>query len=285
MSVSVSADLRLEVDVPGAPAVSAHLTGTGGALTLHVDEPFVFAGRRDAPAIRGLAAGLAQRGLIVTVVGPSGPLVTLGACRASWWQRRLTRSRHIKVEKGAGLWSLARGRAQSRNVAALPAADLAPPPTMWPPAPTLLRRPRSVTTTHDPDRGGNPRLVMAPSAHPGPDERPPVFRLRRDVTTIGSAPDSDIRLAGVAERHAEIHHDDEDEFVILAVEGTPLVHGAPVQRALLRNGTRVEVGDATLVFAREEYADHGRPYGGRVGGELGRQRTQPPRSQAQRRRS
>ncbi len=281
MAVSVTADLRLAVDIPGASPVSAHLTGAGTALTLQVDEPFVFAGRRDAGAIRGLAAGLARRGVTVTVVGPSGPLVTLGSCRASWLQRRVTRSRNIRIEQRAGLWSLARGRAQSRNVTALPTAELAPPATVWPPAPTFLRRRRSVTTTHDPDRGGDPRLVMAPSAHPGPDERPPVFPLRRDVTTIGSAPDSDIRLPGLAGRHAEVHHDEEDEFVLVAVEGAALVHGAPVQRALLRNATRVELGGSTLVFVREEYADHGRPYGGRVGGELGHQRRQPPRSQVQ----
>ena len=32
-----------------------------------------------------------------------------------------------------------------------------------------------------------------------------------------------------------------------------------------------------MSFYREEYADHGRPYGGRVGGEIGHQRPQPPR--------
>jgi hypothetical protein len=217
----------------------------------------------------------------VTVVGPSGPLVTLGSCRASWLQRRLTRSRHIRIERGAGLWSLARGRAQSREVSAFPPADLAPPATVWPPAPTFLRRRRAVTTTHDPDRGGNPRLVTAPSPHPGPDDRPAVFRLRRDVTTIGSAPDSDIRLPGLAGRHAEVHHDEDDELVLIALEGTALVHGARVQRALLRNATRIQLGGTTLIFAREEYADHGRPYGGRIGGELGHQRTQPPRDRMQ----
>jgi hypothetical protein len=284
MAVSVAADLRFAVDIPGAAPVSAHLTGSGPALMLQVDEPFVFAGRRDAAAIRSLAAGLAQRGLSITVVGPSGPLVTLGAARASWLQRRVTRSRHIRIERGAGLWSLVRGRAQASDVSALPASELAPPTTLWPPAPTFLRRRRAVTTTHDPDRGGDPRLVMAFSPHPGPDERPPVYRLRRDVTTIGSAPDSDIRLAGLAGRHAEIHHDEADEFVLVALEGEATVHGAPVHRALLRNASRVQLGDAVLVFAREEYADHGRPYGGRVGGELGRQRPQPPREELQRRR-
>jgi hypothetical protein len=37
------------------------------------------------------------------------------------------------------------------------------------------------------------------------------------------------------------------------------------------------LGEWTMSFYREEYADHGRPYGGRIGGELGRQQAQPPR--------
>jgi hypothetical protein len=284
VALSVLADLRFTVDVPGTSSVSGHLRGSGTALELHVDEPFVFAGRRDAASIRGIARGLALRGLSVTVVGPSGPLVTLGVRRSSWWQRRVTGSPHIRVERGAGLWSLARGRAQAGNVAALPAAELAPPTTVWPPAPTFLRRRRSVTTTHDPERGGNPRLVMAPAPHPTGDERRPVFRLTRDVTVVGSGPDCDVRLPGLAERHAEVHHDERDEFVLvrLAHDGTTLVNGAPVDTALLRNATRVQLGEWTLSFAREEYADHGRPYGGRIGGELGHQRRQPPRSRLQR---
>ncbi len=37
-----------------------------------------------------------------------------------------------------------------------------------------------------------------------------------------------------------------------------------------------------MSFFREEYADHGRPYGGRIGGELGHQRTQPSRTDIRR---
>jgi hypothetical protein len=73
-------------------------------------------------------------------------------------------------------------------------------------------------------------------------------------------------------------HDDEDEYVVVAVDGPVRVHGAPVTRQVLRTGARVDLGGRSLVFRREEYADHGRPYGGRIGGELGRQRRQPPRS-------
>jgi hypothetical protein len=280
MELSLDADLTFSVDVPGARSVTGHLTGSGTALELRMDDSFVFAGRRDAEAIRGLAEGLAQHGLSVTVVDPTGPLVTLGARRTSWVQRRVTRSRHIRIERGAGVWSLARGRVQAGNAGALPAGELAPPGTVWPPAPTFLRRRRHATTTHDPHHGGNPRLVMAHNQHPRPDERRPVFRLSREVTTIGSAADSDICLPGLAPRHAEIHHDEWDEYVLVrsASRAATRVNGAPVDEALLRTGTRLELGEWTLSFIREEYADHGRPYGGRIGGELGHQRPQPPRT-------
>ena len=43
--------------------------------------------------------------------------------------------------------------------------------------------------------------------------------------------------------------------------------------------TQLHAGD--LTFVREEYADHGRPYGGRIGGELGHQRRQPSRRSLQ----
>jgi hypothetical protein len=107
-----------------------------------------------------------------------------------------------------------------------------------------------------------------------------VFRLSREVTTIGSAADSDICLPGLAPRHAEIHHDEWDEYVLVrsASRAATRVNGAPVDEALLRTGTRLELGEWTLSFIREEYADHGRPYGGRIGGELGHQRPQPPRT-------
>ena len=62
------------------------------------------------------------------------------------------------------------------------------------------------------------------------------------------------------------------------------MHGAVVlHEALLRTGARIELGPWTLLYAREEHADHGRPYGGRIGGELGHQRPQPRREEMLRR--
>ncbi len=278
LSLSIEADLTFSVDVPGDRTVTGVLTGSGTALELTVSDPLVFAGRSDARAVRGIAASLASRGVSLTVVAPSGPLVTLGAPRTPWWQRRVTGSRHIRIERGAGLWSLARGRARA-TAGALPASDLVPPAMVWPPAPTFLRRPRTVSTTHDPDGGGNPRLVLTPRIDGPSGGSRQVFALRRDVTTIGSDPDSDIVLPGLSARHAEVRHDEQDEFVLvrLGQRGETLVNGAPVDSAVLRTASRVRLGEVTMSFYREEYADHGRPYGGRIGGELGRQRPQPPR--------
>jgi hypothetical protein len=106
-----------------------------------------------------------------------------------------------------------------------------------------------------------------------------VWALRDDVTTIGSAAGCDIRLPRLEPLHAEIRHDEDDEFVLvrLGSPGNTRVNGAPVDTARLRTASRVEVGGWTMSFYREEFADHGRPYGGRIGGELGRQRPQPAR--------
>jgi hypothetical protein len=278
-ALEISADLEFSLDAPGDRTVTGVLRGSGTALELTVSDPSVFAGRGDARILRGLAAALADRGMSVRVVAPSGPLVTLGARRTPWWQRRVTGSRHIRIERGARLWSLALGRVRA-TAGALPSSDLVPPPVLWPPAPTFIRRPRTVATTHDPDRGGNPRLIMAPSPAPGPDDRQAVHALTgRRFTTIGSDPDCDIVLRGLDPVHAVVHHDDLDEFVVYrrGEPGTLCVNGAPVDRSVLRTASRMEVGRWTMSFYREEYADHGRPHGGRIGGELGRQKPQPPR--------
>jgi hypothetical protein len=284
-TLALEADLSFSVAVPGGREVTGRLTGSGVDLELRVSDPYVFAGRRDAGSVRGLASALAERGVTVTVVAPSGPLVVLGARRTTWLQRRITRSRHIRVPRGAGLLSLARGRVQASGAPVLPTSDIAPAPTLWPPAPTFLRRRRTVTTTHDPSRGGNPRLIMASRPDPWPGDAQQVFPLGgRDVIVIGSDEDCDVRLGGLDGRHAVVHHDERDEFVLerLGMVGTTKVNGAPVTEALLRTGSRIQVGDWTLSFYREEYADHGRPFGGRIGGELGHQRPQPSREQIRR---
>lgn len=283
--LTVEADLQFSFDIPGSPTVTGSLTGSSRTLELRVSDPSLFAGRADSAVIRGIARALAERGLSVSVASSSGPLVTLGVSRTSWLQRWVTGSRHIRIERGPGLWALARGRTRSPSGGVLPATDLAPPPTLTPIAPTMSRRPsRRVTTTHDPDRGGNPRLILPLGAYPTLSDRPTVFPLRDDVTTIGSGADCDIRLSGLEPLHAEIRHDDDDEFVLSRIGSTAetRVHGAPVQSAILRTGSVIDLGETRLTFFREEYADHGRPYGGRLGGEFAHQRSQPSRTSLQR---
>lgn len=277
--LTVAADLEFSVDLPGSPALSGSLSGAGQALELHVSDPSAFAGRTDSPAIRNLAQLLADRGLMVRVVTPAGPLATLGDARTVWWQRLVTRSPHIRLERGAALWSVVRDRLLSRGGGAVPTPGLTPPSTPYPVAPTMVRRPRTVTTTHDPFRGGNPRLALPVGPPPRVGDRPTVFRLRDDVTTIGSDASCDIRFPGLEGVHVEIRHNDDDDFVLTRVAGAGIVrvHGAPTDLAVLRTGCLIDLGDCKLVYARDEYADHGRLYGGRIGGELGHQRTQPSR--------
>ena len=275
---AILADLAFEVEVEGRPAVHASLRGTGSRLVLDVDDPATFAGGADAPVVRAVARALAERGIEVRVVQGQRHLITLGDVRTPWWQRLGTRSRHIRLGSARGVLTSARARSGSAR-AVLPDASLVPPGTLFPLMPTLGRRRRrdSPTTTHDPARGGGPRLVFAVNNPLVPPGRRRLVWLDDQVTTLGSSADCDVVLEGLAPLHAEVRHDERDEFVLVAHAPRTRVHGAEVAQGLLRTGTRVRLGDWELTYYREEYADHGRPYGGRIGGELGHQQPQPPR--------
>lgn len=274
MRTTLDADLCFRVEDAEGNKVEGHLTGTGPVLTLTVDDPGAFAGAGDAAAVRFVAEELAARHLEVRVCDRSGTLVRLGEVHTPWWQRRVTRSRYVRVGSLRGLWTAAQARARGREPI-LPSLLSAPPPTLFPLLPTFGQRPRRPAGTHDPARAGSPRLVHVPDVAL-PDTRRTVYSLTEDVL-IGSAEACDIRLPGLEPYHCRVVHDQDDEFVAIALGGVVRVHGAPVEEGLLRTGTRLELGDHCLVFSREEYADHGRPYGGRIGGELGRQRPQPVR--------
>ncbi|KAB1642254.1 FHA domain-containing protein [Gulosibacter chungangensis] len=130
-------------------------------------------------------------------------------------------------------------------------------------------------TTHSEYGAGDPRIVMTGVES---EEGPPVFHLIREVTTIGSAPDNDIVLMGLLPHHARISHTDTDEYVLDSLEDTKTssageaspTDDAPTG-ARLRHGGIFVIRDYGFSFQRSEYADHGRPFGGRVGGELSRQ--------------
>ncbi len=277
----VEADVCFSVESTEHETVTGSLTGSGSDLTLRVSDPAAFAGGADAGGLRRMADELADLGMVLRVCDGEGvPLVSLGDVRSPWWQRVVTRTPHMRVAGLRGLVAGGRGRLRHDD-ARLPGGGLLPPSTPYPVAPTFLRRPvRRVTTTHDPARGGGPRLVELPadgiarSGHP-------VHWLQQPRTVIGSDPGCDLVLPGLEPRHAEVVHDDTDEFVVTALEGVVRVHGERVASRALRTSSRIELGPRVLTFVREEYADHGRPYGGRIGGEAGHQRRQPPRERLQ----
>lgn len=292
MSVTqIAADLSFSVTIPAPDGpdrtVKGSLRGERSTLELRLDETAALTSGNALQLARGVSSALGAAGVTVRVLGPKGPLVDLGAVRSSWMQRRLTGSRNMRAHAVLELLRLRRAGAARSEVPALP---LLPPMTPVPLAPTFRRmRRRPVTTTHDPEGGGRPRLVFAPGPAPWPGDRQRVFDLDRPVTRIGSAPDADLRLDGIAAEHAEIHRTADDELVLVQLSGVgaSLLNGERVlpphladdraRRHLLRTGARLQLGRWTMSYYREEYADHGRPYGGRVGGEIGRQRPQPPR--------
>lgn len=274
MSLVVAADLRFEIGREDGSTVHGHLRGRDNRFELEVDHPGAFAGRDDAPAIRMIAESLATRGMVVRVMSDGQHLVSMGAIRAPWWQRRATGSRRIRIGSLRGALTSARSRARGADPV-LPSGDLAPPLPLWPMAPTFQRRPRmGGGRTHG--QGGSPHLVLFKAAVVA-GERQPIFWLQEE-TVIGSDPTCDVVLPGLADRQVVIRHSGDDEYVVTTLTGRARVHGAQIDdRVALRTGARLEVGDHLLVFSRAEHADHGRPFGGRVGGELGRQGRQPPR--------
>lgn len=134
------------------------------------------------------------------------------------------------------------------------------------------------TTTHAEYGAGSPRLRVTRD-----DERTE-YLLESDLVRIGSADGNELRLSDTDPVHATITHDDRDEYVLElhgageknASDGAAASH--PGERTeTLRTGARFTAGPWTLVFARDEFADHGRPFGGREGGEYSDQPVQPAR--------
>lgn len=138
-----------------------------------------------------------------------------------------------------------------------------------------------VSTTNDPAGGGRPRLIVGERGTRldeggGASADQQEFALLPGVTTIGSGPDADVRLAGLHPQHAEVRRDRADEYVYVHLDPAraSTVDGASIRDKPLHTGDRIELGNWVLSFARAEYADHGRPYGGRQGGEGSDQRQQ-----------
>lgn len=134
------------------------------------------------------------------------------------------------------------------------------------------------TTTHAAWGAGSPRLLVRSESARF------VHELVADVTRLGSSDGNDLVLTDTDPLHATIEHDDRDEYV-LTLHGPGEMNANPESSAThpgertetLRTGARFTAGPWSLVFMRDEFADHGRPYGGREGGEFSDQPPQPAR--------
>lgn len=142
----------------------------------------------------------------------------------------------------------------------------------------LTPGPDRPTTTHADWGAGHPRLLIR-----GEDDRY-VYEITSDLTRIGSSTDNEIVLPGADALHATITHDATDEYVLTMFgegETNAATHKGPEDRRrpseTLRTGAHFTAGAWRLVFSRDEFADHGRPYGGRQGGEFAHQKRQAPR--------
>lgn len=277
MGVHLDIDLRFSVASPDdgsvpPSTVQGTVTAHGTEIAIHVDDVAFFRAGSGAglAELRDVARGLHDRGLSLTVRSPEGTLVSLGAVKANAAHRVLTRSAHIRPGSLGAFSAWVRGRGSG------PANSPLPPGTPFPLSPTFGRNYRMrPTTTHYASGGGRPRLVFVRDSDSWDGRPASVHELRADTTVIGSAGDAGLVLPGILDAHATVTHTADDEYVLTAtgpVTGsTGLVDGAAYT---LRTGARIGIGPWRMVFVREEYADHGRPYGGRQGGELAYQRPQ-----------
>ena len=216
-------------------------------------------------------------GVVIRVISRGRHLVSLGAVNAPWWQRRATGSRRIRVGSVRGP-SPRRGPRPRHRVRAPRQSPWFPPPRCGPPTPTFGSP--ATPAGHDdarPARGGSPRLVLT-KEYVWAGERQPVFRLQ-ERTTIGS--DAELRHLP---RRAWRRTTRSSSTTTATSTSSPRSTAPPgyTARSSIVRCCAPEPGSRSaphrLVFFREEYADHGRPHGGRIGGEAGHQIPQPPRA-------
>jgi len=265
-------------------AMQGTVTAEGTEITVFTSNPEMFVQGRalNLEPLRAVAAELATRGLTVAIKGPVGLIVRLGDVQASVTQRLVTRSPHIVLGSRSALAPLVQARMRGKS--RMPVAIPLPPATVFPLAPTFDRRSRrKVTTTHYTPGSGRPRLIFVVGSENWNGQMPREFDLLPGITTIGSSPEANLQLPGLKPLHAEIRHDDNDEYRLFAI-GEVAGSTRPAEGSeksangqILRTGSRLEMGPWRMGYFREEFADHGRPFGGRVGGEFAYQKTQPPR--------
>jgi hypothetical protein len=288
--------LRLDIDLSfsleepglaGGVALEGTITAAGTDVEIFASHPAkLMQGRNVKLAdIRSLAQEIAGFGVSVTLSGPDGVIARIGDVKAPVMQRVVTGSPHIRLGRAAAIAPLLRRRGTTA-----PAISL-PPTTLFPLIPTVSRRiRRSITTTHYLPGSGRPRLIFVIGSKNWNGQMPREFDLLPGGTTIGSGAEADLQLAGLTPVHAEIRHTADDEYVLYPIgelTGSSRLAEASGRKdggQVLRTGTRIELGQWKMAYFREEFADHGRPHGGRVGGELSRQKpqsdTRPGRTRA-----
>ncbi len=290
MNASNMRDRTLGLDVDLAFSVEQAGSGQGtvaGRITAEGTEILVALEGEDAigsmerptiASLRAVGTTLAQQGLTVTVTDERVTIARLGALPSNPVRRILGGERVLAVGLGRALSAL-HGRRRGATESPLGM----PPATLWPLIPGLTKAPRPAPTrTHSTPGSGRPRLYFVVGSESWDGTPPREYNLG-EKTTIGSSPEADLRLDGLPPIAAVIHHDADDEYrleaenagggsALLDVTGNRRVSGR-----LLRTGARIELGKWRLAYFREEYADHGRPHGGRVGGEFAHQKPQPPR--------
>ena len=284
--IDLSFELLLPNEVTGeSQTASGKISAAGTDIVVDCSDIDALLGTRlgDINLLRGIAEVLATRGVTLELRGPDGMIARIGHVQASLAQRVVTGSKNIELGRIPTVVSLLMQRVKGKD--RLSAKSLLPPSTLFPLVPTIERNARrTVTTTHYIYGSGRPRLIFAVGSERFTGQVPRVFELTKDVTTIGSSPDADLYVKGAEPYHAEIRHTREDEYVLHAfsVVGTG-IDPAKINSKLadggviLRTGARVQIGEWLMAYYREEYADHGRPYGGRAGGEYAHQKPQPPR--------
>ena len=274
----VDADVRFSVEVDGR-MMTGTLQGSGSELELTVDDPRLLGGSGTATA-RAVADELAAHGVRLTV-STGRPLVTLGTGRSGFLQRK----RHRVVPH---LRRLAGGGAPHPRAAGLPDRDAAGAPAHAVAA--AADRPASAAAPHHHAR---PRRWWVPEAGHGARARTPSRATSSRCSTWGRC-----RSSAATPRWTSSSPGSRPGTPRC---GTPTTtssrspRSTPPGRCASTVRPRTARSDCapapawtssgwTLSFYREEWADHGRPYGGRVGGELGRQQLQPDRDELRRRR-
>ena len=229
---------------------------------------------------RAMASTLGAQGASICVDGPRGMIVQFGDVRGSWLSRRLTGSRNIRLGSPRAVLPVF-----GRRSVGIPLSELLPPSSLLPLLPTVGRvTHRRPTTTHARSGAGRPRLIFGRVDTPWDGTMLSEFTLLPGLTYIGSGSGVDLHLDGLPPLAAVVRHTERDEYVLVMTDadGGILRGAGPAAQGdsrILRTGARVELGAWRMGFFREEFADHGRPFGGRQGGELAHQAPQPSRPQ------